>query len=109
MSTDCLLVPRRAFLRGLNLAVGGLAVGYYYPTQAQKPTTEPGKTPGPKPVTGSNNIERKAPGLNPNAFIHLSPDGVVTIVCQRSEMGQGIRSSLPVLIADELGADMARV
>ena len=33
----------------------------------------------------------------------------MTIVCHRSEMGQGIRSSLPVLIADELGAQMARV
>ena len=109
MSANRLLVPRRAFLRGLNLAVGGLAVGYYFPTQAQKATNEPGKPPGPKPVTGSNNIEAKAPGLNPNAFIHLGPDGIVTIVCQRSEMGQGIRSSLPVLIADELGADMGRV
>ena len=75
-----------AFLRGLNMAVGGLALGYYFPTQAQKPAKEPGK----------------APGLNPNAFIHLAPDGIVTIVCQRSEMGQGIRSSLPVLIAMNL-------
>ena len=109
MTGDRLLVPRREFLRGLKLAVGGLAVGYYFPTQAQKATNEPGKPPGPKPVTGSGNIEAKAPGLNPNAFIHLGPDGIVTIVCQRSEMGQGIRSSLPVLIADELGADMGRV
>ena len=54
-------------------------------------------------------IEAKAPGLNPNVFIHVGPDGTVTIVCHRSEMGQGIRSSLPVLIADELGAQMARV
>ena len=48
-------------------------------------------------------------GLNPNVFVHVAPDGPVTIVCHRSEMGQGVRSSLPVLIADELGADMARV
>src|SRR5436305_12628160 len=109
MTADRLQVPRRALLRGLNLAVVGLALGYYFPTQAQKPTNEPGKLPGPKPVTGSNNIEAKAQGLNPNAFIHLGPDGIVTIVCQRSEMGQGIRSSLPVLIADELGADMGQV
>ena len=51
----------------------------------------------------------RPPGLNPNVFIHVGPDGTVTIVCHRSEMGQGIRSSLPVLIADELGAQMARV
>lgn len=104
-----LLVPRRSFLRGLNLAMGGLALGYCFPTQAQKPTNEPGRSPAPKPVTGSGAIEAKAPGLNPNVFIHVGPDGAVTIVCHRSEMGQGIRSSLPVLIADELGAQMALV
>src|SRR5437899_306776 len=108
MSTE-LLVPRRSFLRGLNLAVGGFALGYCFPTQAQQPTNEPGRRPGPKPLTGSGAIEAKAPGLNPNVFIHVGPDGAVTIVCHRSEMGQGIRSSLPVLIADELGAQMARV
>ncbi|HEU4405365.1 MAG TPA: molybdopterin cofactor-binding domain-containing protein [Polyangiaceae bacterium] len=104
-----MLVPRRAFLRGLNLAASGLALGYCLPAAAQKPTNEPGQPPGPKPVTGSRAIEDKAPGLNPNAFVHVAPDGAVTIVCHRSEMGQGIRSSLPVLIADELGAQMARV
>jgi isoquinoline 1-oxidoreductase beta subunit len=109
VSGSALLIPRRSFLRALNLAVGGVAVGYYLPTAAQQPTTEPGKPPGPKPVTGSQAIEAQAPGLNPNVFIHIGPDGTVTIVCHRSEMGQGIRSSLPVLIADELGAQMARV
>ena len=109
MSAGPLLIPRRSFLRALNLAVGGVAVGYYFPVAAQRPTNEPGKPPGPKPVTGSQAIEAAAPGLNPNVFIHVGPDGTVTIVCHRSEMGQGIRSSLPVLIADELGAQMARV
>src|SRR5882757_4773843 len=109
MSAERLLVPRRSFLRGFNLALGGFALGYCYPTQAQKPTNEPGKPPGPKPVTGSNAIEAKAPGLNPNVFIHVGPDGTVTIVCHRSEMGQGIRSSLPVLIADELGAEHTKI
>ena len=110
MSTTTLLVPRRSFLRALNLAAGGFALGYLVPSEAQqRPTNEPGRPPGPKPVTGSNAIEAKAPGLNPNVFIHIGPDGIVTIVCHRSEMGQGIRSSLPVLIADELGAEMAQV
>src|SRR5215212_1225376 len=109
MSPGRLLIPRRSFLRALNLAVGGVAIGYYFPAAAQQPTNEPGKPAQPKPVTGSQAIEAKAPGLNPNVFIHVGPDGMVTIVCHRSEMGQGIRSSLPVLIADELGAEMARV
>jgi isoquinoline 1-oxidoreductase beta subunit len=47
--------------------------------------------------------------FSPNVFVHIAPDGEVTLVCHRSEMGQGVRSSLPVLLADELGADMARV
>jgi isoquinoline 1-oxidoreductase beta subunit len=104
-----LLIPRRSFLRALNLTVGGIALGYYFPVEAQRPTNEPGKPAAPKPVTGSQAVEAAAAGLNPNVFIHVGPDGTVTIVCHRSEMGQGIRSSLPVLIADELGADMAHV
>ncbi len=96
-----LVIPRRSFLRGLNLAVGGLTLGFAFSASAQKPTKEP--------VTGSQAIEEGVPGLNPNVFLHVAPDGQVTIVCHRSEMGQGIRSSLPVLIADELGAQMARV
>lgn len=109
MTPKPLVVPRRAFLHALNLAVGGLALGFCFPAEAQKPTNEPGQPPGPKPATGSQAIEAQAPGLNPNVFVHVAPDGTVTIVCHRSEMGQGIRSSLPVLIADELGAQMARV
>lgn len=44
-----------------------------------------------------------------NEFIHLSATGVVSIVCARSEMGQGVRSSLPLLMADELGASFEQV
>ncbi len=106
MSNVPMLIARRTFLAGLNVSVGGLALGFF---SGQKPTNEPSGTPGPKPKTGSQAVEDSAPGLNPNVFVHVAPDGLVTIVCHRSEMGQGIRSSLPVLIADELGADMARV
>jgi isoquinoline 1-oxidoreductase beta subunit len=45
----------------------------------------------------------------PNAQLQIGSDGSITIVCHRSEMGQGVRSSLHVLIADELGADPAKV
>jgi isoquinoline 1-oxidoreductase beta subunit len=44
-----------------------------------------------------------------NPFIEISTNGDVRIWCARSEMGQGVRSSLPVLIADELGVDPAQV
>jgi isoquinoline 1-oxidoreductase beta subunit len=100
------LISRRSFLEGLNLAVGGLTLGLF---SAEALAAEPSGRFGKKPKTSSPAIEAGTPGLNPNAFVHVAPDGLVTIVCHRSEMGQGIRSSLPVLIADELGAAMARV
>ena len=46
---------------------------------------------------------------NPLAFVSIAPDGTVTIVCHRSEMGQGIRTGMPLIVADEMEADWARV
>ncbi|MCP3101532.1 molybdopterin-dependent oxidoreductase [Myxococcus sp. K15C18031901] len=85
-------MTRRSFLEGLNLSVGGLALGL-----------------GPTLTEAEARSKVVPTVLKPNVFVHVAADGVVTIVCARSEMGQGVRSSLPVLIADELGADMARV
>ena len=48
-------------------------------------------------------------GVSPNAFVQVAHDGTVSIVCHRSEMGQGIRSSLPAVVADEMGASWERV
>ena len=83
-----IVVSRRSFLVGLNLALGGLALGIY-PSLAD--------AAGP------------ATGLAPHVLVHIAPDGLTTIVCHRSEMGQGIRSTLPALIARELGASIDRV
>lgn len=46
---------------------------------------------------------------NPNVWIGLNPDGSVIIVTHRSEMGQGVRTSMPMIVADELDADWKRV
>ena len=46
---------------------------------------------------------------NPTTFVSIGKDGAVTILVHRSEMGQGIRTSLPRVVADELEADWARV
>jgi isoquinoline 1-oxidoreductase beta subunit len=83
---------RRSFLTGIGVAAGGLALGSY---------AHAFESPWP--------ADAKPNGGRLNAFIHIATDGVVTIACARSEMGQGVRSTLPALIADELGADMARV
>lgn len=42
------------------------------------------------------------------AYIRIGEDDIVTIVCHRSEMGQGIRTTMPMLIADEMEADWSR-
>jgi len=47
--------------------------------------------------------------LSPNVFVSIAGDGMVTIFSHRSEMGQGIRTSLPMIVADELEADWTRV
>ncbi|HSH91957.1 MAG TPA: molybdopterin cofactor-binding domain-containing protein [Ramlibacter sp.] len=46
---------------------------------------------------------------NPLVFVSIAADGTVTVVCHRSEMGQGIRTSMAMLVADELEADLNRV
>lgn len=95
MGGSPVVLLRRSFLVGAGLSAAGLALGVALPRPA-------GATPTSWPAVPEG-------GLRPGAFVHVAPDGTVTIVCHRSEMGQGVRSSLPVLIADELGADMARV
>src|SRR6187399_2452820 len=88
-------IGRRPFLAGSALALGGLALGL-----------RSGAARAAQPPRG---VRGAGAGFSPNVFLHVAPDGWVSVVCHRSEMGQGVRSSLPVLLADELGADMARV
>jgi len=46
---------------------------------------------------------------NPLVFVAIAADGAVSIICHRSEMGQGVRTSLPMVVADELEADWSKV
>ena len=46
--------------------------------------------------------------LSPSVYLGIDPDGTVFIVTHRSEMGTGIRTSLPLVAADELEADWTR-
>ena len=100
MST--LLVPRRSFLVALGLGTTALALGVSTAEAQPKATPDNWERPTVAQLPEDG-------GFTPNAFVHVALDGLVTIVCARSEMGQGVRSSLPALIGAELGDDPARV
>jgi isoquinoline 1-oxidoreductase beta subunit len=80
---------RRDFLKLSGLASGGLVLGLYL-----KPAGLASAAEVAMPVTGAE--------FKPNAFIRITPDGVVTLVSKQPEIGQGIKTSLPMIIAEEL-------
>lgn len=47
--------------------------------------------------------------FEPNAFIHIDADGSIRLTVNKSEMGQGVRTSLPMILAEELEADLSKV
>jgi isoquinoline 1-oxidoreductase subunit beta len=83
-------INRRSFLRVSALAGGGVVFSLYL-----KPKGALAQAPGAQPA---------AP-LLPNSFIKVGPDGIVTIMSKNPEIGQGIKTSLPMIIADELDVD----
>lgn len=67
---------------------------------------------GPGLTTGAQLLAQDAPAAAPFApslWLAIDAQGAVTIVTHRSEMGTGVRTCLPAVVADELGADLARV
>jgi isoquinoline 1-oxidoreductase beta subunit len=90
-------VSRRRFLRGLSL--GGLVLALGHPSTAR--AQEPKKFGADGMPNGWVDT--------PLAFVSIADDGTVTIVCHRAEMGQGVRTGMPMIVADELEADWKRV
>ncbi|HET7451892.1 MAG TPA: molybdopterin cofactor-binding domain-containing protein, partial [Thermoanaerobaculia bacterium] len=85
---------RRAFLR--DVAIGGAAVALVLEFS----------------WSGEGEIVRttaEAAPFSPNPWISIDADGKVVLVAAQSEMGQGVRTSLPMILADELGADWSKV
>src|SRR5258708_28477533 len=62
----------------------------------------------PEPFGGVEEALADA-SLSPNAWLTITPDGTITIVSPAAEMGQGTFTTVPVIIADELDADWAKV
>ncbi len=91
---DELPLNRRSFLCASTAAAGGLLVSLYldFPAFAQE------GRPAPPPKV-----------YPPDAFVQIRPDGKIVIQVNRLEFGQGVQTSLPMILADELDADWSQV
>jgi len=87
-------IDRRTVLKASLLAGGGLALEVLIPVPAS--ALDAGETDGAKTAQLS-------------AFVSIAPDGTVTITSKNPEIGQGIKTSLPMLVADELDCDWSQV
>ncbi len=96
-------VSRRTFIKQFALSGFVLAVGLPTLLRADE-TAEPA-------AAGKFGADAMPHGWvdNPLVFVAIAADGAVSIICHRSEMGQGVRTSLPMVVADELEADWSRV
>jgi isoquinoline 1-oxidoreductase subunit beta len=90
-------VSRRRFLTGGVIAAGALVLGVRYYSRF----SDGGKLP--------HNTHADHATLHPSVYLGIEPDGTVWIVASRSEMGTTSRTTLPLIVADELDADWKRV
>src|ERR1700676_5575783 len=90
-------VSRRRFLTGGVVAAGALVLGVRFNREALLGAELPHNT----------NADRSV--LHPSVYLGIDPDGTVWIVASRSEMGTTSRTTLPLIVADELDADWKRV
>src|SRR5580658_477114 len=83
---------RRSFLRVSATAAGGLLVSLYLDSPLAAQEGQP-----------------RAKVYPPDAFVHIKPDGKIIIQVNRLEFGQGVQTSLPMILADEMDADWSQV
>src|SRR5882757_4731641 len=88
-------INRRSFLKASAAASGGVLLGLYAAPEASAQGRGRGGAPAPPP--------------DPHTYIHVAADGAVTITAKNPEVGQGIKTMLPMLIAEELDVDWADV
>jgi isoquinoline 1-oxidoreductase beta subunit len=87
---------RRRFLLGGLAASGALVVGW-------------GLQPPRQRLRGASPLAVEAGAVALNGWVAIAPDGIVSVVVPRSEMGQGVNTALPMLLAEELDAALANV
>ena len=90
-------VSRRGVLKGLGIA-GGFVLAAPVMSRHAFAAYETGASKMPHGTV-----------VDPRVFVAIAPDGIVTIVAHRSEMGTGVRTSLPLIVAEEMEADWSRV
>ena len=81
---------RRSFLKTSAAVTGGLMLGFNLPG-----------TLGEAMAAGTVHT--------PNAWVHIADNNVITLLSARSEMGQGVYTSMPMLIAEELNVDISQI
>ncbi len=86
-------VSRRDFLKAGTTVGAGLTIAFYLPPAMVRRLAR-----SPDPAT-----------LAPNGWVHIGADGVVTVTVDKSEMGQGVTTAYPMLVAEELEVDPATV
>jgi isoquinoline 1-oxidoreductase beta subunit len=89
-------VDRRSFIRVTAIAGGGILIGSY----AREAHAA---------IAASTEGAGAASEFSPNAFIRITSDNKITIMAKNPEAGQGVKQSLPMIIAEELDADWATV
>ncbi len=84
---------RREFLTMSAAAGASLILGMHLPVR----------------TVSAQEIDCQGNVFDPNAYLRIDADGTVTLIVHRSEMGQGVQTSLPMILADELEADWATI
>lgn len=103
-------INRRRFLQVGAAAGGGLLIGFNLSGCEPSKDGDRKDPPAEKAVGAAATAStRRGAGLAPNAFIRIDRDGVVTLIMHKVEMGQGTFTSMPMLIAEELGVSLANV
>ncbi len=92
-------IDRRSFLRVSSIAGGGLLLGAWLDFG----------TNGVLEAQAADIGTHTAGDFSPNAFIRIAPNGAVTIMAKNPEVGQGIKTMLPMLIAEELDVDFSTI
>lgn len=98
---------RRFFLQVTAATGAGLVIGCHVPP-AEEPRVGSGDTAKP-PATDTPKAGPPADPFAPNAWVRVAPDGWVTVIIDKAEMGQGVETSLSMLVAEELEADWSKV